>query len=115
MKQHISDRVDRMLQRDMSKVWPALEGASNVRRWVVDRHVQANFKGSDRYTLSQPGSIASRISPLDRTSRTRPLPVTGPRGLDAGCIEAAVMSGMLAAHAISGEPDLSSIIGYDHP
>ena len=42
----------------MSKVWPALEGASNVRRWVVDRHVQANFKGSDRYTLSQPGSIA---------------------------------------------------------
>ena len=26
-------------------------------------------------------------------------------GLDAGCVEAAVMSGMLAAHAISGKPD----------
>jgi hypothetical protein len=25
------------------------------------------------------------------------------------------MSGMLAAHAISGAPDLESIIGYDHP
>ena len=37
-------------------------------------------------------------------------------GLDAGCVEAAVMSGMLAAHAITGEePALESIIGYDHP
>ena len=37
-------------------------------------------------------------------------------GLDVGCVEAAVMSGMLAAHAITGkEPALDSIIGYDHP
>jgi hypothetical protein len=36
-------------------------------------------------------------------------------GLDAGCVEAAVMSGMLAATAISGKPDLNAIIGYDHP
>jgi uncharacterized protein with NAD-binding domain and iron-sulfur cluster len=37
-------------------------------------------------------------------------------GLDVGCVEAAVMSGMLAAHAITGkEPALHSIIGYDHP
>ena len=37
-------------------------------------------------------------------------------GLDVGCVEAAVMSGMLAAHAITGdEPALESIIGYDHP
>ena len=37
-------------------------------------------------------------------------------GLDAGCVEAAVMSGMLAVHAITGdEPSLNSIVGYDHP
>ena len=37
-------------------------------------------------------------------------------GLDAGCIEAAVMSGMLAACAITGSPRISRpIIGYDHP
>jgi predicted NAD/FAD-dependent oxidoreductase len=37
-------------------------------------------------------------------------------GLDVGCVEAAVMSGMLAAHAITGDtPALESIIGYDHP
>jgi hypothetical protein len=32
-----------------------------------------------------------------------------------GCVEAAVMSGMLAAHAIAGSPRLSDIVGYDHP
>jgi hypothetical protein len=30
-------------------------------------------------------------------------------------VEAAVMSGLLAAHAISLSPDLDEIIGYDHP
>ena len=36
-------------------------------------------------------------------------------GLDSGCIESAVMSGRLAAHALSGQPALEDIVGYDHP
>jgi predicted NAD/FAD-dependent oxidoreductase len=36
-------------------------------------------------------------------------------GFNEGCIEAAVMSGMLAAHAISGKPALDDIIGFNHP
>jgi uncharacterized protein with NAD-binding domain and iron-sulfur cluster len=36
-------------------------------------------------------------------------------GLDSGCIESAVMSGRLAAHAISHFPPLEDIVGYDHP
>jgi uncharacterized protein with NAD-binding domain and iron-sulfur cluster len=37
-------------------------------------------------------------------------------GLDAGCVEAAVMSGMLAAYAICDDAALlDSIVGYDHP
>jgi uncharacterized protein with NAD-binding domain and iron-sulfur cluster len=36
-------------------------------------------------------------------------------GLDSGCIESAVMSGLLAAHALSGAPALDQIVGYDHP
>ena len=32
-----------------------------------------------------------------------------------GCVEGAVMSGLLAAHALSGLPELSAIVGYDHP
>jgi hypothetical protein len=36
--------------------------------------------------------------------------------LDAGCVEAAVMSGKLAALALTGiNPSLTSITGYDHP
>ena len=32
-----------------------------------------------------------------------------------GCVEAAVMSGLLASHALSGSPALEEIIGYGHP
>jgi hypothetical protein len=30
-------------------------------------------------------------------------------------VEAAVMSGLLAAHALCGSPKLEDIIAYDHP
>ena len=33
-------------------------------------------------------------------------------GLNAGCVEAAVMSGRLAAHAVTGVPRLEEIVGY---
>jgi predicted NAD/FAD-dependent oxidoreductase len=78
---------------------------------------QANFVGSERYTLALPGSIRHRISPLDRSVAN--MTIAGDWtacGLDAGCVEAAVMSGMLAAHAITGgEPELDEIVGYHHP
>ena len=101
----------------MRHVWPdAFGGRKNARQLEIGRHVQANFQGSDRYTLSLPGSLACRISPLDRSVEN--MTIAGDWtacGLDAGCIEAAVMSGMLAAYAISGKPHPSTIIGYDHP
>jgi uncharacterized protein with NAD-binding domain and iron-sulfur cluster len=67
---------------------------------------------------SPPGSLSARISPLDPSVEN--MTVAGDwtaNGLDAGCVEAAVMSGMLAAYAISGKPDdgLDAIVGYDHP
>jgi uncharacterized protein with NAD-binding domain and iron-sulfur cluster len=71
---------------------------------------------SDRYVLCVPGSARHRISPLD--SGIDNLTVAGDWtacGLDVGCVEAAVTSGRLAAHAISGSPALESITGYDHP
>ena len=64
---------------------------------------------------AQHGALV-RISPLDRTYDN--LTVAGDWtscGLNLGCVEAAVMSGMLAAHALSGAPALSEIVGYDHP
>jgi uncharacterized protein with NAD-binding domain and iron-sulfur cluster len=76
----------------------------------------ANVNPNDRYSQSLPGSIAYRISPLDMSFDN--LTIAGDwtaSGLDSGCIESAVMSGLLAAHAISGKPELHEIVGYDHP
>jgi uncharacterized protein with NAD-binding domain and iron-sulfur cluster len=76
----------------------------------------ANVNPSDRYVLSVPGSASHRISPLDNTYDN--LTVAGDWtdcGLNVGCVEAAMMSGRLAAHAISGWPALEDIIGFDHP
>jgi hypothetical protein len=114
-------QVDRdltaLLAREMQPIWPScFEAGSTALQFEISRHVQANFEGSDRYTLSLPGSIEHRISPLDRTVQN--MTIAGDWtacGLDNGCVEAAVMSGKLAACATSGKPDLRSIIGYDHP
>ena len=76
----------------------------------------ANVNPSDRYVLSLPGSLKYRISPLDNTYDN--LTITGDWtdcGHNAGCVEAAVMAGRLAAHAISHWPPLEDIVGYDHP
>jgi uncharacterized protein with NAD-binding domain and iron-sulfur cluster len=77
---------------------------------------RANIAPADRYVQSLPGSIVYRISPLDMTFDN--LTIAGDwtaSGLDSGCIESAVISGRLAAHAIAGAPALSDIVGYDHP
>lgn len=76
----------------------------------------ANVNPSDRYTLALPGSIRHRISPLARSYEN--LTLAGDwtaSGLNLGCVEGAVMSGLLAAHAISQSPPLEDIVGFDHP
>jgi uncharacterized protein with NAD-binding domain and iron-sulfur cluster len=83
---------------------------------LASQHIQASFYGSDRYTLAVPGSLEHRISPLRRLVTNMTIAGDWTEcGFNEGCIEAAVMSGMLAAHAISGEPNLDDIIGYNHP
>ncbi|MEZ5931660.1 MAG: NAD(P)-binding protein [Alphaproteobacteria bacterium] len=76
----------------------------------------ANINPTDRYILSLPGTLKYRISPLDMQYDN--LTIAGDWtdcGHQAGCVEAAVMSGRLAAHALSKQPALEDIIGYDHP
>jgi hypothetical protein len=102
------------LLNGMSKLWPDFDARKDR---PIEIHAQNNAVGSDRYSLSLPGTIRNRLSPLD--SSLANATVAGDWtacGLDVGCVEAAVMSGMLAAHAITGgEPSLASIVGYDHP
>jgi uncharacterized protein with NAD-binding domain and iron-sulfur cluster len=76
----------------------------------------ANVNPTDRYSLSLPGTLKYRISPLDDSFDN--LTIAGDWtdcGFKEGCVEAAVMSGRLAAHAIAKFPNLEDIVGFDHP
>jgi uncharacterized protein with NAD-binding domain and iron-sulfur cluster len=89
---------------------PRGEGRFTSQYWV------ANVNPTDRYVLMLPGTLRYRISPLDNTYDN--MTIAGDWtdcGYNAGCIEAAVMSGRLAAHAIARWPLLEDITGYDHP
>jgi uncharacterized protein with NAD-binding domain and iron-sulfur cluster len=135
-REQVRRNAVRFLSHDIGHLWPrAVEGQGRF-RWdlLVDprdgavppaadgearfatQYWTANVNPSDRYVLSLPGSSAYRISPLDRTYDN--LTIAGDWtdcGFNAGCVEAAVMSGRLAAHAISLSPRLEDIVGYDHP
>ncbi|MBV8925348.1 MAG: NAD(P)-binding protein [Bradyrhizobium sp.] len=121
------------LNRDIRNLWPRANRPSGEFRWelLVDPKAKkskatasrfdtqfwtANVNPSDRYVLSLPGSLDHRISPLDNTYDN--LTIAGDWtecSLNVGCVEAAMISGRLAAHAISGWPALEDIIGFDHP
>ncbi|MBK8254818.1 MAG: NAD(P)-binding protein [Polyangiaceae bacterium] len=124
------------LRRDVVHLWPRFLTPSGEPRWNLlaaepnkksrkksvgeeqfdTQFWTANVRPSDRYALSLPGTIADRISPLERSYDN--LTFAGDwtaSGLCSGCVESAVMSGMLASHALSGFPALHSITGYDHP
>lgn len=118
------------LDRDVRALWPCAASERGF-RWDVlaaekgggtgaerfgSQYWTANVNPSDRYVLSLPGSIEYRLSPLDLQFDN--LTIAGDwtaTGLDTGCIESAVMSGRLAAHALSHQPPLEDIVGYDHP
>ena len=126
----------RFLSRDIVQLWPHAVHAPGEFRWdclvspsgaagagaqtpdarFASQYWRANVNPTDRYVLSVPGSNVYRISPLDETYDN--LTIAGDwtaSGFNAGCVEAAVMSGRLAAHAIARSPRLEDIVGFDHP
>ena len=131
LTEHVERDLHTLLESGIASFWPlAFSGEQTALDALVaadpqqaagsgipGQHVQVNFAGSERYTLALPGSIAHRVSPLDRSVTN--MTIAGDWtacGLDAGCVEAAVMSGMLAVHAITGHtPSLDDIVGYHHP
>ncbi len=135
--QQVRANAVHFLDRDVSALWPQARHAHGGFRWELlvaadasvdagrtaaderafdSQYWTANVNASDRYVLSLPGSPAYRLSPLDMSFDN--LTIAGDwtaTGLDTGCIESAVISGRLAAHAISRLPALEDIVGYDHP
>jgi uncharacterized protein with NAD-binding domain and iron-sulfur cluster len=132
-KEVVRGNAVRFMNQDVTTLWPnakadgggfrweklAAEGrgkaASGEKRFDT-QFWTANINPTDRYVQSLPGSMIYRISPLEMLFDN--LTIAGDwtaTGLDTGCIESAVISGRLAAHAISRTPALEDIVGYDHP
>jgi hypothetical protein len=110
----VRDELRRFLEEEVGALWPGTRDSAgfrwemlsdDLRRSGPDRlsgqYVKANLDPSDRYVQSLPGSGKHRIA-AGRTGFDN-LAVAGDWtacGLDAGCIEAATRSGVLAARAI---------------
>jgi hypothetical protein len=106
MRDHVTANVPYM--------WPAMRwsalvdasGASGPDR-LRAQHWVANVDPSERYVLSLPGTLAHRLPKPGKGTGFRNLHLAGDwtrNGINAGCVEAAVMSGLQASRAISGEP-----------
>jgi hypothetical protein len=106
--------LTRFLDEEVGALWPGTRGAAGFRwemlwddrgRSGADRlgaqYVRANLDPSDRYVQSLPGSGRYRLAP--GATGFDNLAVAGDWtacGLDAGCVEAATRSGVLAARAV---------------
>jgi uncharacterized protein with NAD-binding domain and iron-sulfur cluster len=83
---------------------------------LKSQYLRVNHQLSERYVLTLAGSIESRLWPGERCFDNLVFAGDWTRnGFDAGCVEAAMTSGMLAAEEISGSPKRSSIAGLDGP
>ena len=95
--------------------WHLLCGADGQRgpAALATQHVSVNIDPSDRYVQSVPGSDQYRLRPDE--SGYDNLVLAGDWtdcGMNAGCIEAAVMSGLEAANALLGRGRYHRIRGF---
>jgi hypothetical protein len=121
-RKKVREQALQFLQEDIRHLWPAATqpGARGL-NWdlLVDaqdgkgmdrfdtQFWRANIDPSERYVLSVAGSTKYRLKSDDSGFDNLYLVGDWTRnGLNVGCVEAAVMSGMQASHAISGHPDV---------
>ena len=98
--------------------WTLLCGADGLQGGsaLQSQHVSVNIDPSDRYVQSVPGSDKYRLRPDE--SGYDNLVLAGDwtdSGMNAGCIEAAVMSGLQAANALLGRGRYHRIRGFYLP
>ena len=123
----------RFLSRDMEPLWPGATDAAGRFDWnllvarsgqgparLAEQYLRANVEPSERYVQSVPGSSRHRINPADTGfSNLYAVGDWTACVINAGCVEGAVISGMLAANAIHtahGDPGRAeTIIGADGP
>ncbi len=98
--------------------WHLLRGVNGARgaAALATQHVSVNIDPSDRYVQSLPGTDRYRLRPDE--SGYDNLVLAGDwtdSGMNAGCIEAAVMSGLEAANALLGRGRYHRIRGFYLP
>jgi uncharacterized protein with NAD-binding domain and iron-sulfur cluster len=73
-----------------------------------DQYYRVNMHGSERYVLSVTDSVYHRLAPAESGFENLVIAGDWTRcGLNAGCVEAATMSGIAAASAITGKQMLN--------
>jgi uncharacterized protein with NAD-binding domain and iron-sulfur cluster len=83
---------------------------------LVSQYLRVNHQPSERYVLTLAGSVDSRLWPEERCFDNLVFAGDWTRnGFDAGCVEGAMTSGILAAQAISGFPAEATIAGLHGP
>jgi uncharacterized protein with NAD-binding domain and iron-sulfur cluster len=106
------------VERDLAGLWPdATSGGAFDWSALVDRaggagparfdsqYWRANVSPWERYVLTPAGSVEHRLPSGESGFANLKLAGDWTRtGIDGGCVEAAVISGMDAARAISGDP-----------
>ncbi len=113
--------VGQVLEERIGDLWPMARGASGFRWEVLHGGLGAQFVNaatdpSDRYVQSLPGTDRYRLRADE--SGIDNLVLAGDWtncGLNAGCIEAAVLSGMQAANTVLGRALMDGVIGSWYP
>jgi uncharacterized protein with NAD-binding domain and iron-sulfur cluster len=81
---------------------------------LAQQVVRANFQPSERYVQALAGTTKFRLD-AGRSARFGNLSLAGDwtyNGLNVGCVEAAVMSGLLAANDLLGRPHADQVAGW---
>jgi uncharacterized protein with NAD-binding domain and iron-sulfur cluster len=92
----------------LARLWPAYQSTQ-----LISWYYRANTDPSDRYVVALPGSGRYRL-PADGSGFSN-LFLAGDwidSGLNAGCIEAAALSGLQAANAVEGRTVTEGTVGF---
>lgn len=112
------DQVRNWADRDLTRMWPgaARDGKFDLSLlWgpkdqspehrFRSQYFRQNFYGSERYVLSVPNSVQYRLPPDDSGFENLFLAGDWTRcGINAGCVEAATISGLVCARGLTGHP-----------
>ena len=110
-------RVRRWASEELTQLWTGAEAPDHKGFAAADlwkpkgvkapswdaQYYRVNMTGSERYVLSVTGSVFHRLAPDESGFANLTLAGDWTRcGLNAGCVEAATMSGIAAASAVTG-------------